>query len=111
MCVCVDVCVCVCVCVCFNFLIIVFVSLLAWCNRLKNNACVRRLWAYRTAFELPKMSWTKVRIPFNQCRGHGEGIADLPLDTTSLQRLGIVARGAEDKDVTIALSSIRFYKE
>ena len=92
-----------------NFLIIAV--LLAWCNRLKNNACARRLWAYMTAFELPKMAWTKVRIPFNQCRGQGEGIADLPLDTTSLRRLGIVARGAEDNDVTIALSSIRFYKE
>lgn len=75
---------------------------------IKNEACSKPYISYRAAFDVPNGEWTLVRIPFAAFRGKGAGIEDMPFDTTTLTRIGIVAIGREMK-VQLAVAGIRFY--
>jgi len=77
---------------------------------LKNAACMRQFSSYRSTFSLDRGEWTKVRIPWSDFEGHGWGAVENNFDPSTLRRLGVVSIGKE-VDVTLALSSIGFYKD
>ena len=52
----------------------------------------------------------KVRIPWTSFEGHGWGAVENNFDPTTLRRLGLVTIGKE-LDVTLAMSSVGFYKD
>jgi hypothetical protein len=76
---------------------------------LKNENCLRQFHSYRATFELPKGEWTQVRIPWSEYKGHGLDATENAFDASTLLRLGVVAIGKQ-MDVTLALSSIGFFK-
>ena len=77
---------------------------------LKNNNCLRQFSSYRATVELPKGQWKKIQIPWSGFEGYGWGAVENAFDPSTLRRLGIVAIG-KAMDVTIALSSIRFFQQ
>jgi len=78
---------------------------------LRNPACLRQFSSYRATFQINvKKSWVTIRLPFTSFIGYGPGASELPLNTTALRRIGIVAIGEEMK-VYLAVGGLRFYKE
>mmetsp|Transcript_29916 Transcript_29916/g.64062 ORF Transcript_29916/g.64062 Transcript_29916/m.64062 type:complete len:303 (-) Transcript_29916:817-1725(-) len=75
---------------------------------LKDSHCVRQFSSYRATFELTQGRWTTVRLPWDRFDGFGWGAVENLLDQSALRRIGLVAIGKE-MDVTLALSSIRFF--
>jgi len=77
---------------------------------LKNSNCLRQFSSYRATFELTQGKWTTVQIPWSKFDGYGWGAVENVLDPSNLRRIGVVAIG-KAMDVTIALSSIRFFEQ
>ena len=77
---------------------------------LKNSNCLRQFSSYRATFSLPRGEWTKVRIPWLKFGGYGWGAVENHFEPSTLRRLGVVSIGKE-VDVTLALSSVGFYKD
>jgi len=77
---------------------------------LKTDACTRQFSSYRATFSLKKSSWRTVRLRWDKFIGFGACVELTPLDLSTLRRLGIVAIGKE-MDVTLGLSSIRFFRD
>lgn len=77
---------------------------------LKNANCLRQFASYRSTFALPRGEWTKIRIPWSKFEGHGWGAVENNFDPSTLRRMGVVSIGSE-VDVTLALSSVGFYKD
>lgn len=70
------------------------------------NAAVP-LASYRASFDAPTSDWQTVRIPWKDFEGFG---SDVPLDTASLARVGVVAIG-RNMDVVLGIAGVRFYEE
>lgn len=77
---------------------------------LKTASCQRQFSSYRSTFALPRGEWTKVQIPWAKFDGYGWGAVENNFDPSSLRRIGIVSIGKE-VEVTLALSSVGFYKD
>jgi Complex I intermediate-associated protein 30 (CIA30) len=75
---------------------------------LKNLDCLQQFSSYRATFELDNGQWTTIRLPWTAFQGYGRGANENALDVSTLKRLGVVAIG-KAMDVTIGLSSIRFF--
>jgi hypothetical protein len=94
----------------FNSCLKSFHVSLMFFSSLKNANCLRQFSSYRATFELPEGQWTTIRLPWDSFCGHGCGAVENALDVSSLRRIGVVAIG-KGMDVTLALSSIRFFGE
>lgn len=77
---------------------------------LKTASCQRQFSSYRSTFAIPRGAWTNVRIPWADFNGFGWGAVENNFDPSSLRRIGIVSIGKE-ADVTLAVSSVGFYKD
>jgi hypothetical protein len=65
--------------------------------------------SFRSTFALPRGEWTKIRIPWSEFQGHGFGKVENNFDPSTLRRMGVVSIGKK-VDITLALSSVGFYK-
>jgi hypothetical protein len=79
-------------------------------NSLKNLDCLQPFSSYRATFELVNGQWTTIRLPWSSFHGYGRGAKENTLNVSTLKRLGVVAIG-KAMDVTIGLSSIRFFSD
>jgi len=77
---------------------------------LKDSNCLRQFSSYRATFEIPyRETWITVKLPWAAFDGFGWGAVENLLDYSNLRRIGLVAIGKK-MDVTLALSSIRFFQ-
>jgi len=77
---------------------------------LRTPDCLRQPSSYRFTFELKQPNtWETIRIPFDKFVGYGAGANEVPLNTSALKRIGIVAIGREISRVSLAVSKVSFY--
>jgi len=71
------------------------------------SADVQRPWqSYRSSFQ-PDSQWREIRLPFRDFTSHRIGV---PLDTTRLSRLGLVAIGRAFA-AAVCLAQVAFYRD